>query len=174
MTTDVDEPLARREETVAVIGFGNSFRRDDGVGPAVAAAIEARAIPGVSVLTAASDPAVVLEAWAGVRLAVLIDAVVTTPCQPGRIHRCAMSELVGSPAVSSHGMDIATLLALGEVLHRIPDDVVVFAVEVKETGYGVGLTPNVHAAVPLVVDAVMATIGPETEGRQRSWAPTGS
>lgn len=159
---------------IVVMGIGNSFRRDDGVGPAVAAAVNARAIPDVSVLIDAGDPAVVLDAWAGVRLAVLIDAAVVTPSVPGRIHRCTKDQLAGSPAVSSHGVDLATLLALGEALGRIPDDVAVFAVEAEETGYGVGLTPDVAAAVPLVVDAVLAEINAETEGRQRSWAPTGS
>jgi hydrogenase maturation protease len=154
---------------VAVIGLGNSFRRDDGVGPAVAAAVDARGIPGVRVLTEAADPVTVLDAWAGVRLAVLIDAVVTETPRPGRIHRCATDHLAGSPAVSSHAVDVATLLALGEALHRMPNDFVVFAVEAAETGYGPGLTPDVAAAVPLVVDAVVA----ETEGRQRSWARTG-
>ena len=61
---------------IVVMGIGNSFRRDDGVGPAVAAAVNARAIPDVSVLIDAGDPAVVLDAWAGIRLAVLIDAAV--------------------------------------------------------------------------------------------------
>ena len=75
--------------------------------------------------------------------------------------------------MSSHGVDITTLLALGEALGRIPDDVAVFAVEAEQTGYGVGLTPGVAAAVPVVVDAVLAEINAETEGRQRSWAPTG-
>jgi hydrogenase maturation protease len=39
--------------------------------------------------------------------------------------------------VSSHGVDIATVLALGEALDRMPADVVLFAIEVTETGYGV-------------------------------------
>ena len=157
-------PLARREEAVAVIGIGNCFRRDDGVGPAVAAAVEARRIAGVRVLTDAADPVAVLDTWAGARLAVLIDAVVTAPPRPGRIHRCAMDQLGGLPAVSSHGMDVATLLALGEALQRMPADVVVLGVEAGETGNGPGLTPDVAAVVPLVVDTVVA----EIEGRHRT------
>jgi Ni,Fe-hydrogenase maturation factor len=38
------------------------------------------------------------------------------------------------------------------------DDVVLFAIEVTETGYGVGLSPVVQAAVPNVVGAVIAEI----------------
>ena len=165
----VDEPLARR---ATVIGFGNSFRRDDGVGPAVAAAVGALGLPDVRVLADAADPAAVLDAWAGARLAVLVDAVVTAAPRPGRIHRWGRDDLVGSPAVSSHGVDVATLLALGEALCRVPDDVVVFAVEAEETGYGDGFSPDVAAAVPHVVTAVLAEIDPE--GRQGSWARTGS
>ena len=38
------------------------------------------------------------------------------------------------------------------------DDVVLFAIEVTETGYGVGLSSVVQAAVPNVVGAVIAEI----------------
>lgn len=155
---------------VVVIGFGNIFRRDDGIGPAVAAAVEAFGIPGVRVLADAADPAAVLDAWAGARLAVLVDAVVTAHPRPGRIHRCGRDELAGSAAVSSHGVDVASLLALGEALNRMPDDVVVFAVEAEETGYGQGLSPAVAAAVPDVV----AEVRSEIEGKGGSWARTGS
>ncbi len=163
---------------VVVIGIGNALRRDDGVGPAVAAAVDARAVPGVSVLIGAADPTAVLEAWADARLAVLVDAATATPSEPGRLHRCAMDQFANSPALSSHGVDIAAVFALGEALGRLPEDVVVFAVEVADTGYGAGLTPGVQAAVPVVADAVMGEISRtvtdfKVEGRQRSWAHTG-
>src|SRR5262249_1110657 len=103
-----------------VIGIGNSFRRDDGVGPAVAAAVSRAAAPDVRVTTDPGDPTVILDAWAGASLAVIIDAVVLTPSTPGKIHRCTMSHLPTTPAVSSHGMDIASLLALGEAVGQSP------------------------------------------------------
>jgi hydrogenase maturation protease len=144
---------------VAVVGIGNVFRRDDGVGPAVVTAIDVRAVPGVSVLIGAVDPTVVLEACACARLAVLVDAATAAPSAPGRVHRCTMDQFASSPSVSSHGVDISAVFALGEALGRLPEDVVVFAVEVVETGHGIGLTPPVKAAVPRVVDAVLAEIG---------------
>ena len=143
---------------VVVIGIGNSYRRDDGVGPAVAAAVDARAAPGVRVLSDPADPFCILDAWAGAPLAVVVDAAVATPSVPGRIHRCTINQLQGASAVSSHGVDIATVLALGQALDRMPADVVVFAIEVTETGYGVGLSPRVAAALPHAVGAVMSEI----------------
>ncbi len=153
---------------VAVIAIGNSFRRDDGVGPVVAAAVASKAIPGLSVLIGTGDPSAVLDAWTGVRLASLVDATVATSSVPGRIHRCTKDQLVGSSAVSSHGVDIATLLGLGNTLGRMPEQVVLFAVEAEQTGYGIDLTPSVQAAAPYVVDAVLAEISARTEGGQRS------
>ena len=159
---------------IVVIGIGNSYRRDDGVGPAVAAAVDARAMPGVRVLSDAGDPCGILDAWTDARLAVVVDAAVATPSVPGRIHRCTIDQLHGSSAVSSHGMDIATMLALGEALDRMPADMVLFAIEVTETGYGVGLCSRVAAAIPHAVAAVMSEIsrrsiagreGPKCPGR---------
>src|ERR1700692_1477518 len=143
---------------VVVIGIGSSYRGDDGVGPAVAAAIDARAVPGVRVLSDAGDPCGILEAWVDARLAVVIDAAVATPSVPGRIHRCTINQLQGASAVSSHGVDIATVLALGEALDRMPADVVLFAIEVTETGHGVGLAQGGAPAVPPAVAAVMSEV----------------
>ena len=145
-------------EPVAVIGVGNSFRRDDGVGPAVAAAIDAWSIPGVRVVTDVMEPTRLLDAWADTHLAIVVDAATASPSAPGWVHRCTMDQLVGATTISSHGVDLATMVALGEALDRMPHRLVLFAVEVADTGYGVGLTPKVKAALPRVASAVMAEI----------------
>ena len=143
---------------VVVIGIGNSYRRDDGVGPAVAAVVEARAAPGVRVLSDTGDLCGILDAWADARLAVVVDAAVATPSVPGRIHRCTITGLQAASAVSSHGVHISTVLALGQAVDRMPADMVLFAIEVSETGYGVGLSPTVAAAIPHAVAAVMSEV----------------
>ncbi|KUI30358.1 peptidase M52 [Mycobacterium sp. IS-1742] len=155
-----------------VIGVGNGHRRDDGVGPAVAAAVGARVAPGVRVRYVVDDPCEILDAWAGARLAVVVDAAVATPSVPGRIHRCTADRLLSSPPVSSHGMDLATVVELGRALNRMPHDLLVLAVEVADVGFGVGLSTAVQAAVPDAVDAVLTAIrqGP-SDRRQGSKCP---
>lgn len=148
--------------STVVIGLGNGFRRDDGVGLAVAAAIEERALPDVDVLTGIEDPASLLDAWAGAALAVLVDAaVVSGPAssrRPGRVHRVTMADVAAADGLSSHQVDVAGALALGEALGRVPDRLVVFTVAVADVGHGAGLTPAVAAAVPAAVTAVVAEI----------------
>ena len=140
-----------------MIGLGNTYRRDDGLGVAVATELEALALPNVRVVTGIADPANLLEAWSGATLAVVIDAAVTAVPVPGRVRRCTLDEVVGageglsSHSIDSHTVDIRGAHALGQALSRVPEALVVFTVEVADTGHGVGLTPPVALAVPEVV-----------------------
>jgi hydrogenase maturation protease len=144
---------------VVVIGLGNSYRGDDGVGVAAACALEELALPGVRVVTEIVEPMSLLEAWSGAGLAVMIDAAVGTPPTPGRVRRCGLSDVVAvREGLSSHGVDIARTHALGQVLGRVPEALVLFTIEVADTGQGIGLSPQVAAAVPDVVGMAVAEI----------------
>ena len=63
--------------------------------------------------------------------------------------------------VSSHAIGLPEAYALGEALGRLPDRLVVLGVDVVDVDYGVGLTPAVAAAVPHVVEAVLAELRPD-------------
>jgi hydrogenase maturation protease len=157
---------------IVVIGIGNSYRSDDGVGIAAAAALNDLALPGVHVVTGIVEPMSLLEAWSGARLAVVIDAAVATPSVPGRIRRCALGDAVAAAeGLSSHGVDIGRTHALGQALGRVPDALVVFTIEVAETGHGIGLTPQVASAVPEIVDMVVAEINRNCGPARRSRRP---
>ncbi|MEB3981571.1 hydrogenase maturation protease [Mycobacterium sp. 663a-19] len=150
---------------IVVVGLGNSYRSDDGVGIAAATALDGLALPGVRVVTGIPEPMALLEAWSGARLAVVIDAAIATPSVPGRIRRSAAGDAFEPPdGLSSHGIDIGRTHELGRVLGRVPDELVVFTVEVAATGHGVGLTREVADAVPEVVRMAAAEIN-------RSWGP---
>lgn len=144
---------------ILVIGIGNEYRRDDGVGPAVAAAINELGLPGVSVVTGIEDPMDLLDAWSGAALALVIDAAIASPSTPGRIHRIRTSDVTASGGVSTHRLDVTQAVALGQALGRKPDQLVVFTIEAADVSDGVGLTPQVAAAVPKVVRALIAEIG---------------
>lgn len=150
---------------IVVVGLGNSYRSDDGVGIVAAAALNDLALPGVQVVTGIVEPMSLLEAWSGARLAVVIDAAVGTPSVPGRVHRCALGDVVSaSNGLSSHSIDIGRTYLLGQTIGRVPDALAVFTIEVADTGHGIGLTPQVADAVPEVVDVAVAEIN-------RNWGP---
>ncbi|GAA0250919.1 hydrogenase maturation protease [Saccharothrix mutabilis subsp. mutabilis] len=138
-----------------VVGVGNEFRRDDGIGPAVARSLARR---GVRAEVTDGDPVRLMEAWADAELVVVVDAMRCAPAVPGRVHRVSFGGSLPS-ATSSHGFGVPEAVELADALGRLPDRLVVFAVEVAEVGFGLGLTPAVAAAVPTVEAAVLTELG---------------
>jgi len=137
-----------------VIGVGNCYRRDDGVGPAAAAEIERQHLPGVRVVISDGEPAGLLEAWAGMDLAIVVDAVRCVPATPGRMHRWPDGQLEGGWTASSHGLGVPAALALARALDRCPRRVVLFGVEAADLRPGAGLSPAVATSLPDVVAAI--------------------
>lgn len=141
-----------------VLGIGNGFRSDDGVGVAVAARIAELGIEGVGVMIDTGDPAAVLDAWAGVPLVIAVDAARSEMAQPGRVRRWSPGRFAVSSAMSSHGFDLGKTLSLGEALGRLPRRLVIFTVDVDDVSRRTTLTPTVASAVPKVVEAILAEL----------------
>jgi hydrogenase maturation protease len=143
---------------VLIVGIGNEYRGDDGVGLAVAAAVAERQLQGVRVMNATGEPASILDAWAGVALAVVVDAAVGEGSTPGRIRRWTPGREDPPTVVSSHSFGLAQTLELGQAVGRLPQKVVVFTVDIEHFDHGVGLTAAVANAVPAVVDDIIAEL----------------
>ena len=152
-------------QPVVVIGVGNEFRRDDGAGPAVVAALHDLAPGGVRLVVTDGEPARLIEAWAGAALAVVVDAVRAQPPRPGTVHRFVVGRPgpMGRPA-SSHGLGLDDAISLAVALDRMPARLIVHAIEAADLTQGPGLTPPVAAAVRTVARAILADIGPYIQG----------
>jgi hydrogenase maturation protease len=145
---------------VAVIGVGNEFRRDDGIGPTVVARLRDR-LPGtVELLISDGEPARLIEAWSGADLAVVVDAVRATPAVPGRLHRLVLDEAESAESypVSSHGLGLGDAVGLAQALGRMPGRLIVHAVEAADLSTGTGLSPAVAAAADALAAAVIADV----------------
>lgn len=146
---------------IAVIGVGNDYRRDDGVGWAVIAGLRQRPLPPGTVLsTCDGDPGRLIGLWEGARLAVVVDAAHAHPATPGRVHRLAVDvgRLAQQSATSSHGLGLGEAVELARALGLLPERLVVYAVEGADGGFGTGLSPAVAAGVADLVEAVEAEI----------------
>ncbi len=143
-----------------VIGVGNAYRNDDGLGPAVLDGLRAAGVPADVLAGSFGETAELIELWHGAGLAIVVDAVRVADGQPGRVHRLVVHERVSSrirPA-SSHGLDFGEAVELARVLGRLPERLVLYAVEVADVGYGDGLSPAVAHAAAHVVDEIRAEI----------------
>ncbi|GAY16332.1 hydrogenase maturation protease [Mycobacterium sp. shizuoka-1] len=142
--------------SVVVIGVGNDLRRDDGVGPTVAAEVARNCPPGVRVLTCDAEPAALLDAWEHAALAVVIDAAAGD--RPGRVRRVDLHEVDDTVAVSSHDLSLLTTFRLAQALGRAPQAAVAVTVDAGDLGHGAGLSAAVAAAVPAAAAAVLREI----------------
>lgn len=157
----------RSRGRIAVIGVGNEFRRDDGVGWAVLARLRERAgdrplPPDTRLATCDGDPGRLIGLWEGARLAVVVDAAHAHPGTPGRVHRLELDAgLLAQPSTtSSHGLGLGEAVELARVLGLLPEHLVVYAVEGAESDMGTGLSPAVADAVEPLVAAVEDEIAP--------------
>ena len=147
-------------DSVLVIGIGNAFRRDDAVGLEVARRLRERTPAHIKVLEHGGEGARLMEVWQKARAVILVDAA-RSGAEPGTIHRIdgnlhpLTRNMFGD---STHAFSVAEAVELSRVLGRLPARLVVFGVEGSDYAAGTELSPAVHQAVPLVVEAVLAEI----------------
>ena len=137
-----------------VIGVGNEYRRDDGVDPAVVALLRQKDLPGATYAECDGEPIGLIELWQDANVAVVVDAVRAPDARPGRVHRLSASHpaAAGAAAASSHGVDLGDAVALARALDRLPRHLLLYAVEVTDTGFGIGLSDPVAEAARHVAD----------------------
>jgi len=137
-----------------VIGVGNPYRRDDGVGPAVADLLRGC---GIEVAHSLGETTELIELWQDRDLAILVDAIRAQPAHPGRVHHIVVPGPYPS-AASSHGLGLGEAIELARALDRLPGRLVLYAVEVADVGHGQGLSPPVAAASARLADAIRAEV----------------
>lgn len=144
-----------------VIGVGNRWRSDDGVGPRVVDALGDGVAADLATLD--GEPARLVERWTGHPHVIIVDAIVAG-APAGTVHRIDADTEVGSlPGISaeasSHAGGLANAVALGRSLGRFPERLLVVGVEPADVGHGNRLSPPVLAAIDEVVRLVREEVG---------------
>jgi len=133
-----------------VIGYGNTLRRDDGVGPRVAQALSAFNLAGVRAIALHQLAPELAEPISQASGVIFVDARVSGPpgltlekLEPGN----------GIPALD-HALDPPALLKLaGELFGRTPS-AWILAIPVTDMEFGDTLSPAVQAAIDLALNQI--------------------
>ena len=148
-----------------VIGVGNEFRRDDGVGPAVVARLRAAqqhdaSMSGITLALSEGEPSRMIDLWTGAELAVVVDAVRDASVPAGHRYELALDAMTGTvrQAASSHAISLGDTVELARALGRLPARLTILAVVGRDFGFGVGLSADVAAAVEPLVQRVRETV----------------
>jgi|GEM_PF-202275 len=147
-----------------VLALGSRFRGDDGVGPYVLDLIadHVRQSKRIDAIEGAEDAMALINAWQEADLAVVIDAAVSG-VKPGTVHRLdggaqlLTRELAGC---SSHGLGLAEAVELARLIGRMPQRLLVYAIEVATLEAGAPLSAAVRAAANTVNLEIRTQLAP--------------
>ncbi|MFH0750537.1 MAG: hydrogenase maturation protease [Chloroflexota bacterium] len=135
-------------------------------GPSLDPAVTVRAfeiprVGPVEVVETALTGMYLLEAVVGASRLIVVDTIVTGASDPGTVLELKESDLAGPRGSSPHYIGLLETLDLARALGlEVPADLVILAVEAGDyLTIGGEMTAPVRAAVPVVVERVMALIG---------------
>jgi len=143
--------------STVVIGVGNAYRGDDGVGLAVAAALQVLVPARVSVVACEQEPSRLLDAFQGATTAIVVDAAASGGV-PGSVYRFDASRdsiPAGVFRSSTHAFGVGDAIELARALGKLPPRVLVYGVEGGTFAAGEGLTTPVRDAVGRITAAVL-------------------
>jgi hydrogenase maturation protease len=128
-----------------IIGVGNRFRRDDGVGPIIADQLHAA---GFNAREHGGEGTSLMETWSGTETVIIIDAALSG-AEPGTIHRFDASRDSLPKDLfhySSHLFAVAEAVEMARILNRLPKLLIVYGIEGETFDFGEGLGPAVEGA----------------------------
>jgi hydrogenase maturation protease len=144
-----------------IIAAGNTFYGDDGVGAAVLDAIrDGSILPGAELVDIQTDALALVEHLDPDEPTVIIDAA-QMGLAPGEVKAFRPDEAIlrmTGDHLSAHGLGLAEAFALAERLGRMPRRLVIVGVEPARVAINHGLSAEVRAAVPRVIDIITAEV----------------
>jgi hydrogenase maturation protease len=146
--------------TIAIVGLGNPFYGDDGVGPLVAQRL-------YEILCHKADFVLLEPGASGFRLAerlvgyqrvVIIDAFTNSPLEVGTVNRVAILNSPGCSLLTLHTVGFHDGLALARMVGlEVPRSIVLYGIVIREPGcFSETLSAELTAKLPQIVEAIAA------------------
>lgn len=138
-----------------LIGAGNRWRRDDGVGGWLVERLAEKLGDAVDAIHLSGEGAGLIDAWQDRDLVWLFDAAAPAG-QPGRVTRIAAHAAPVPAALchhSTHRFGVGEAIEMARVLGQLPTRLELVAIEGEDFGEGEGLSATVSA----VADQLVAT-----------------
>jgi hydrogenase maturation protease len=144
-----------------IVGLGNEFRSDDGVGLYVSRSIKQHNLKGVSVINGASDGTSLVDYWTERKHAILIDAV-SSGCHAGYLYSFdgLLDEIPEDifTCFSTHSFSISEAIRLGQALGQLPGTLTIYGIEGKSFQPGEKLSEPVKMTADRLVNEITKNI----------------
>lgn len=147
---------------IRILGMGNVLMEDDGLGPyAVRVLAASYELPDWVEAQDVGTPGLDFAPYIDEASAIIVIDTVDSDGAPGSLRRYDKAQLLGKPLpqrTNPHQPGLRETLMAAELTDTSPDEVVVIGVIPASTGNVARLGDAVRAAVPAVIDAVLAEL----------------
>ena len=144
-----------------IIGIGNEYRGDDGVGRHVARRLAECNPPDVEIQESSGESFSLMELWANAPKVILIDAV-QSGAEPGTVQRYdAGGQALPTEFVqqcSTHALSLPEVVELARSLEQLPPEVALYGIEGLSYEHGNTLTPTVARAAEETISRILTEI----------------
>ena len=142
------------DKPVVIIGYGNTLRRDDGVGWAAAHRLYDRLdLNSANILAVQQLLPELAEPISRAKLAIFVDADATL--QPGEIRRRNVEPDAARHGVMAHDQTPQGLLGVASDLYGQRPKAVLYSIGGKDFSFGCRLSPRVKVALARVVAEIV-------------------
>ena len=158
---NVPDPDKLAVGKIVVLGLGNQYLRDDGVGMAVARELQRRDLgEGVLVRTHQTFDLWLLSVYSEASRLIIIDSV-KAGTRPGTVAEYVVTPRTGplSSLPGLHSMKLHDLIDFASRTGLLSCPVTVIGIEPKDCGVGEGFSPEVERAVPEAATRVAEALG---------------
>lgn len=143
---------------VLLIGIGNEFREDDGLGLYVSRHDKITRLRNVAIIENSGDGMAMMDAWKDGRKVILIDAVRSGRPAGTIFYFDLLKDPIPSGLfnISTHNIGIPDCITLSKKLDLLPEKLFFYGVEGKNFGHGKKLSPVVKTATDILIDQIVA------------------
>ncbi len=138
-----------------VIGVGNPFRGDDGIGSAIIKSLRAENSQDFVLVDGGTDGLALLDQLAEYEKAIIIDAVQMLEA-PGVVKSFTPAEAkikIKSDVLSTHGFGLAEMLKLADELN-IKTKITIIGIQPKNIDFGEGLSDEIKTQIPQIIKLI--------------------
>ena len=140
---------------ILVIGVGNPFRGDDGIGSAIIKILRTENSPDFVLVDGGTDGLALLDQLAEYKKAIIIDAVQMLEA-PGVVRLFVPEEArikIKSDVLSTHGFGLAEMLKLADELN-IKTKIKIIGIQPKSIDFGEGLSDEIKNQIPQILKLI--------------------
>lgn len=149
------------EERVLVLGIGNPLMMDEGIGVRVVETLMVGYVfpENVQLLDAGTMGMSILGLFRDCDYMLVVDAMKDTGHEPGTVVRLSAEDIAPNQVMHSlHDLRFIDVLEASEVMGCRPEAECIGVQVADMSEIRIGLTPDVEAAIPAAVDAVLAVL----------------